>query len=101
MSSKKKVWRGRAVYERLLAERDREGWSLPELSRQSGVPESTLQRWHRRLKRERALAPRPFVEVLNIFTVSRNNDQVGHRPELIRLAESRNQCTEILARISA
>lgn len=66
MSSKKKVWRGRAEYERLLAERDREGWSLPELSRRSGVPESTLQRWHRRLRRERELAPRSFVEIVAV-----------------------------------
>jgi len=66
MSGTKKVWRGRAAYERLLAERDREGWSLPELSQRSGVPESTLQRWHRRLRRERELAPHPFVEIVAV-----------------------------------
>ena len=66
MSSRKKVWRGRAEYERLLAERDREGWTLAELSRRSGVPESTLQRWSRRLRREHALVPQPFIEVVAV-----------------------------------
>ena len=66
MSIKKKVWRGRAVYEQLLAERDREGLSLAELSRRSGVPEGTLQRWNRRLRGERSLIPQPFVEVVAV-----------------------------------
>ena len=84
MSSKKKVWRGRAVYERLLSERDREGWSLPELSRRSGVPASTLQRWHRRLQRERALAPRPFVEVVAVA------EPVPSEPIEVRLRSGRS-----------
>jgi len=66
MSSKKKVWRGRSEYERLLAERDRKGWTLAELSRRSGVPESTLQRWSRRLRSERAHVAQPFVEVVAV-----------------------------------
>ena len=60
--AKKKVWRGRKVYERWLNRREREGWSLAELARRSGIPESTLQRWQRRLREEE---PDPaFVEVL-------------------------------------
>ena len=66
MASSRKVWRGRAAYEQLLAEREREGWTLAELSRRSGVPESTLQRWGRRLRSERALVPQPFVEVVAV-----------------------------------
>ena len=52
-----------------------EGWTLAELSRRSGVPESTLQRWGRRLRREGALIPQPFVEVVAMEEPSRS-DQV-------------------------
>jgi hypothetical protein len=60
MAKSKKVRRGREVYERLLAERDREGLTWVALSERSGVPILTLQKWARRLLAE----PRPaFVEV--------------------------------------
>ena len=66
MAMSRKIWRGREVYERLLADREREGLSLAELSRRSGVPEGTLQRWNRRLRSERGLVPQPFVEVVAV-----------------------------------
>ena len=70
MSATRKAWRGRAVYERLLAERDREGLTFSELSERSGVPIGTLQRWGRRLGRERATPARPFVELLSTAATS-------------------------------
>ena len=60
MAKSKKVRRGREVYERLLAERDREGLTWVALSERSGVPISTLQEWARRLRAESRPA---FVEV--------------------------------------
>ena len=50
MAAKKKIWRGRKVYERWLDLREQGGWSLAELARRSRIPESTLQRWNRRLR---------------------------------------------------
>ena len=44
MSTRTKAWRGQAAYEALLAERERDGLTLAELGRCSGVPESTLLR---------------------------------------------------------
>lgn len=61
----------RAQVERLLAERDREGLSLAELARRSGIPQGTLAGWVTRLRRARlklaASVPQksaPFVELL-------------------------------------
>ena len=42
---------------RLLARRERHGWSWPELSRRSGLPVWKLQWWRRRLEAKRP-APR-------------------------------------------
>lgn len=39
---------------RLLARRERHGWSWAELSRRSGLPEWKLQWWRRRLASKRA-----------------------------------------------
>jgi transposase-like protein len=66
MAKRKLVRRGRAFFERVLAERDREGLSFPELSARSGVPASTLQRWGRKLSSEGRIeeAAPPFVEVV-------------------------------------
>ena len=60
MAKSRKIRRGRKEYERLLAERDREGLTWVALSQRSGVPISTLQEWARRLRKE---TPPPFVEV--------------------------------------
>ena len=60
MADSKKVWRGRELYERLVAEREREGLTWGELSERSGVPISTLQEWGRRLREE---APPAFLSV--------------------------------------
>ena len=65
MSTKKKAWRGRAVYERLLEQRRREGLTFSELSQRSGVPIGTLQRWGRRLGREETAPKQPFVELVS------------------------------------
>ena len=62
MAAKKKIWRGRKVYERWLDLREQGGWSLAELARRSRIPESTLQRWHRRLRDSEAESG--FVEVV-------------------------------------
>ena len=62
MSKVRKTRRARAVYERLLAQREREGLTFPELSERSGVPLSTLQEWARRL-REAPSPSRAFVEL--------------------------------------
>ena len=43
MAKSRKIRRGRKEYERLLAERDREGLTWVALSQRSGVPISTLQ----------------------------------------------------------
>lgn len=64
MSTRTKTWRGRATYEALLAERERDSLTFAELGRRSGVPESTLQRWARRLQRERHAQAAPFVELV-------------------------------------
>ena len=64
MARSKQTWRGRATYERLLEERDREGLSFSELSERSGVPIGTLQRWGRRLSAERQARSPAFVEVV-------------------------------------
>ena len=45
MAKAKKVRRGREVYARLLAQREREGLTWDELSARSGIPASTLQKW--------------------------------------------------------
>ena len=63
MAAAKKRWRGRARYEQLLQQRERESLTFPELSERSGVPVGSLQRWDRRLRREKASAA-PFVEVV-------------------------------------
>ena len=63
MATKKKQWRGRAAYERLVRQRAEEGLTWPELSERSGVPIGTLQRWDRRFRREQANAAEPFVEL--------------------------------------
>ena len=60
MARTRKIRRGRAVFEQLLAERDREGLTWTALSARSGVPISTLQRWSRRLREESRPA---FIEV--------------------------------------
>jgi len=52
MANSKKVWRGRELYERLVAEREREGLTWGALSERSGVPISTLHEWGRRLREE-------------------------------------------------
>jgi len=64
MRTRTKTWRGRAAYEALLAERERDGLTFAELARRSGVPESTLQRWARRLQREHSAQTAPFVELV-------------------------------------
>jgi len=66
MAKSKKVWRGRTVYERLLAERDRDGLTWRALSERSGVPISTLQKWMRRVREESAPS---FVEVGSVEVV--------------------------------
>ena len=50
---------------RLLARRERHGWSLAELSRRSGLPAWKLSWWHRRLakKRPACTSARAFVPV--------------------------------------
>ena len=51
---------------RLLARRDRRGWSWSELSRQCGLPEWKLHWWRRRLakrRRTRRSRRRAFVPV--------------------------------------
>jgi len=47
MAKSKKVWRGRAVYERLLAERDRDGLSsaCPAMPTDVGVPRDSGRRF--------------------------------------------------------
>jgi len=60
----KKIWRGRAAYEKLLEQREREGLTFSELSARSGVPLGTLQRWGRQLRREAAASAQPFLEIL-------------------------------------
>lgn len=51
--------------EKLLARRQRQGWSWPELSRRSGLPVWKLHAWRRRLAaRQPPRKPRrPFVPV--------------------------------------
>jgi hypothetical protein len=50
---------------RLLARRERQGWSFPELSRRSGLPVWKLHWWHRRLASHKPLRRpgRTFVRV--------------------------------------
>jgi hypothetical protein len=50
---------------RLLALRERHGWSFPELSRRTGLPVWKLYWWHRRLGKPKAAprACRTFVPV--------------------------------------
>lgn len=60
MADSKKVWRGRELYERLVAERERESLTWGELSERSGVPISTLQEWGRRLREQ---TPPAFLSV--------------------------------------
>jgi len=50
---------------RLLARRERHGWSWAELSRRSGMPVWKLRWWHRRLARKRPAtrSRRAFVPV--------------------------------------
>jgi len=50
MEPRKKVWRGRKVYERWLKRRAEEGWTWAELARRSRIPLATLHRWRRRLE---------------------------------------------------
>ncbi len=66
MATTKKKWRGRATYEKLLEQRAREGLTFPDLSERSGVPVGTLQRWGRRLFREKSSAAQDFVEVVAV-----------------------------------
>ncbi len=56
--------RGRDCYVRLLEQREREGLTYPELSKRSGVPPSTLQRWGRRLRPVAESPAEPFVELV-------------------------------------
>lgn len=63
MEKRRPVRRGRAFYEKLLTQREREGLSYQVLSEQTGVPISSLQRWGRRLKREAAESAPAFVEL--------------------------------------
>jgi hypothetical protein len=74
--AKKKVWRGRRVYERWLDRGEREGWSVAELARRSRIPESTLQRWQRRLRD--AGRETGFVEVVPAVTGA-----AGSRAEIV------------------
>jgi hypothetical protein len=50
---------------KLLARRERHGWTWPELSRRSGLPVWKLHAWRRRLARHKPAGgkPRPFVPV--------------------------------------
>ena len=43
----------REQVERLFADRDRDGLTLAELARRSGIPQGTLAGWSTRLRRER------------------------------------------------
>ena len=55
-----------AVVRSLLAERERNSWSLGELSRRSGIPVGTLGTWSakERLSREAAESREGFTEVV-------------------------------------
>lgn len=65
MATSRQTRRGRAAYERLFEQREREGWSFSELSERSGVPIGTLWRWGRRFRREAAAAAsEPFLEIV-------------------------------------
>ena len=44
---------------RLLATRERHGWSFAELSRRSGLPAWKLHWWHRRLAEKKPVPVRP------------------------------------------
>lgn len=48
---------------RLLVRREREGLTLAELSRRTGIPAGTLGWWSSRLRREASRAPAGFVEL--------------------------------------
>lgn len=63
MEKRKPVRRGRAYYEKVLSERAREGLSYEALSKRTGVPLSSLQRWGRRLKDEVGESAPAFVEL--------------------------------------
>ncbi len=57
----------RALVRSLLAERERNSWSLGELSRRSGIPVGTLSTWsakEQRLRREAAEPQTGFTEVV-------------------------------------
>jgi hypothetical protein len=58
-----------SVVRSLLAERERNSWSLGELSRRSGIPVGTLSTWsakEQRLRRETAEAQGGFAEVVMV-----------------------------------
>lgn len=80
--------------ERLFAERDREGLTLAELSRRSGIPQGTLAGWATRLRRERlrlegavAEKPAPFLEL--IATGSSSDVSSAARYEIVLRGERR------------
>ena len=61
----------------LLAERERNMWSLGELSRRSGVPVGTLGTWsakEQRLRREAAQSRSGFTEVVMATDVAGGGD---------------------------
>ena len=60
---------------RLLARRERHGWSFAELSRRSGLPVWKLQWWRRRLatKRPPCGSARTFVAVEVVDSVRENS----------------------------
>ncbi len=64
MATSKQTWRGRALYKRLLEQRETEGLSFAELSKSSGIPIGTLHRWGRRFRCEAGAPPAPFVELV-------------------------------------
>lgn len=63
MEKRRPVRRGRVFYEKVLAQREREGLSYQSLSEQTGVPLSSLQRWGRRLSRAAGESAPAFVEL--------------------------------------
>lgn len=65
----------------LLADRDRHGWSLGELSRRSGVPVGTLSNWAAQARRSSAgPAPRGFTQLV----VSHDQGSAGSASVVLR-----------------
>jgi hypothetical protein len=55
----------RSEYERLLARREREGWTYEELAQRTGLNARTLAWWGWRLRRDSPTRPSPvFAEVV-------------------------------------